>query len=149
MKHLIVSSAALALASAPLFAADPSGKWQASIQGPRGETSFVFDLKADGDALSGTISNDFLGESLISDGKISGNTISFRQKVERGQGAITFLYKGTVKDDELQLTRTVEGMAGGGKRGGQRPGGAEGGPGQRPGGGGMGREISFVAKRIE
>ncbi|MBI1352812.1 MAG: hypothetical protein GC160_00595 [Acidobacteria bacterium] len=157
MKHLVtLSMTALALVAAPVFAADASGKWEAKIEGPRGEMAFVFNLTADGETLTGTVSNEMMGESEISDGKVSGDEISFKQKLERGERTMTFAYKGKVNGDELELTRTVEGM-GGGKKGGMRPGGGQGGGqaggqgGAGDGGprrGGMGREMTFVAKRI-
>ena len=149
MKTLATALAAFALFTAPGLAADPTGKWEATVSGPRGDMAYVFDLKADGEALSGVISNDFIGESEISDGNVSGDTVSFKQKMERGERVITFSYTGKVNGDEMELTRTVEGMGGGGgRKDGPRPGAGPGGPGGQRGGG-MGREMTFTAKRVE
>ena len=157
MKPLATIFAALALAASPMLAADATGKWEAMLSGPQGEMAFVFDLTADGEKLTGKVSNEFMGDSEIKDGKISGDEISFKQELERGPRVITFSYAGKINGDEMELTRTVEGAGGGGgKKGGQRPrdgerpGGGEAGPGgQRRGGrGGMGREMTFTAKRM-
>lgn len=152
MKTLATTLAALTLAALPTLAADATGKWEATISGPQGEMAFVFELKADGEALTGTISNEMMGESEIKDGKVSGDEVSFKQQMERGPRVVTFSYAGKINGDELELTRTVEGMGGGGggKKGGQRPGG-EAAPSDRRGGrgGGMGREMTFTAKRAQ
>ena len=125
----------------PLLAADATGKWEAAIPSPRGEMILVFDLKAEGETLTGTVSNEIMGESEIVDGKIDGHAISFKQELERGPRSITFAYTGAIDGDEMELTRTVESFSG-------DAGAAKGGPrGKR--GGGMGREVAFVAKRLK
>jgi hypothetical protein len=59
------------------FAADISGKWQASTQGPDGEAmDLIFNFKAEGDALTGTVTGP-MGEMEISEGKVEGDTIAF------------------------------------------------------------------------
>lgn len=149
MKTLATTLAVLALAAVQAAAADATGKWEATISSPRGEMAYVFDLKADGEALTGTISNEFMGESAITDGKASGDSVSFKQVMERGDRKITFAYSGKVNGDEMELTRTIEGMGGGGgQKGGPR---ADGPPAGDGGGrrGGMGREMTFTAKRVE
>ncbi len=131
---LTIAITVAALVAAPVLAADATGKWEAKIAGPRGEMAYVFDLTADGEALSGTISNDFLGASPIVDGEIKGDAVSFKQRMERGERAITFVYEGNIHGDEMKLKRTVEGLEGM-KKGGR--------------GGGPGREVSFTARRVE
>lgn len=164
---ILTATLAAALLAAPLFAADATGKWEASVPGPRGDLDFVFDLSADGESLTGTVSNERMGESEITDGKVDGDTVSFKQKVELGPREVTFSYSGTIDGDEMELTRTVEGGPGrGGPGGGEgrrgpRAEGEGGGPpagGQGVGrgegrgrggrGGGMGREVTFTAKRM-
>ncbi len=117
-----------------LRAASVDGKWEAEIQSPRGATVVVFDLKADGEALTGQLGNDTTGMSEIQDGKVSGDSVSFVQVTARGNFQLRFQYEGKVSGDEMELTRTMVRPAGGGQGGGQRPRGGQGG-GQRPGGG--------------
>lgn len=153
MKTLVTCLAAMTLISAPAWAADVDGKWEALIPGPQGELSFVFDFSADGEALSGKVSNEMLGETEILDGKVSGDDVSFSTKLERGPRVITFLYKGVIRGDQMEITRTIGGGSGdgrgaGAKKGGPRPGGEAGGRG-RGRAGGMGQEVTFTAKRTE
>ena len=132
------------------------------MQGPGGEATWTFDLKADGDKLSGMVVNDFMGEMEIQDGKIDGDAVSFKQVMQRGDRSMTFVYTGKISGDEMELTRTMEGMGGGRGKGGPGggspgarqggpggPGGKGGGPGGGRRGGGMGRETTFTAKRVE
>jgi hypothetical protein len=135
----------LCLLSAGLvLAADPSGKWEATTQTQRGEMTMTFNLKADGEKLTGTVGNEMMGESEIQDGKVSGDEISFKQMMERGERKMTIEWKGKMKgDDELELTRSFAGRPGGG--------GGPGARGQRPegqGGQGGGMRAPLIAKRV-
>ena len=118
-----------------ILAADPTGKWEALTETPRGEFKMTFDLKADGEKLTGTISNDRMGNSEIQDGKISGEEISFKQVMSRGDREMTIEWTGVVKGDEIELTRRMVGGPGG-----RGPGG--GGGGQRP-------NPTITAKRVQ
>lgn len=168
-----------------LHAAGVDAKWEAETEGPFGPMVMVFDLKADGEIVTGTVGNDMMGETQIQDGKVSGDEVSFVQTMTRGDLEVRFKFAGKVSGDEMELTRSMErgpggpgggpgqgpggpgggrGAGGGGQgRGGraQGPGGGRGqgpgggrGPGQggrgAPGGGrrGMGRPVTFVAKRV-
>ena len=127
------------LAAVSALAADATGKWEAVTETPRGEVKMLFNLVADGDSLTGTVGNERMGESEIQDGKVSGDEISFKQVMSRGGRELTIEWKGKVKGDELELTRSFAGMPGGGQ--GQRP--------QRKVGGGAPRaSASITAKRI-
>ncbi len=92
------------LAAATMLAAEVTGKWKASFTTPNGETrESTFDLKAEGDKLTGTVSST-RGETAISDGKVDGAKLSFAV-VRNFQGnEIKMQYKGTVSGDEMQLT---------------------------------------------
>lgn len=169
-----------------LRAADVDGKWEAEIEGPQGSMVLTFDLKADGETLTGTVGNDMMGSVEIQDGKISGDQVEFVQAMQRGNFQVRFNFAGKVSGDEMELTRTMQRRggpgggqgqgggrgAGGGRpgvaQGGGRPGGAQGAgqgggrPGGAPGGGrggggqggpgggrgGMGRAMTFTAKRV-
>ena len=98
--------AALSLA----WAADIDGKWTAQVPGRGGQTrEQTFTLKAEGDKLTGTASG-MQGDNPISDGKISGDEISFTVKASFNGNEVKLLYKGKVSGDEIKMTRTVEGM---------------------------------------
>ncbi len=164
-----MSAAAAAASARVLRAAGVDGKWEAAVESPMGPMTLTFDLKADGEVLSGTIANEMMGESEIRDGKIADGKISFVQVMRRGEREIEFKYEGAVSGDAMELTRSMNRPAGGGPggpggrprgggqgQGGRGPGGgnrAPGGGGPRGqggprGGGGMGRPVTFTAKRV-
>ena len=77
-------------------AADVSGQWIAQIPGRDGgaiETTFTF--KVSGEQLTGSMENQY-GEREISDGKVSGDDISFRVHIDMGGNDITFLFNGKI-----------------------------------------------------
>ncbi len=91
-------------------AADVTGKWAADMPGRQGATMHVtFDLKADGDKLTGTVANQ-MGENPIMDGKISGDEISFKQKMKMQDNEVTLIYTGKVSGDSINFTRQREGV---------------------------------------
>jgi hypothetical protein len=97
--------AALSLA----WAADVNGKWTAQVPGRDGQTrEMTFTFKAEGEKLTGSMSGQ-QGDSEITDGKISGDQISFTVKINIQGNERKFLYKGTVSGDEMKVTRTIEG----------------------------------------
>lgn len=142
---LTVPLAAVSVRS--LKAAGVDGKWKAEVENPRGVAVIMFDLKSEGEALTGTAGNDN-GMTEITDGKVSGDGVSFVQVVTRGNFEMRVKYEGKVMGDELELTRTMERPAGGrpgGGQGGGRPGGGQG----AGGGGGGGRPVTFTAMRVK
>jgi hypothetical protein len=91
------------------WAADVDGKWTAQVPGRGGQTrETTFTFKAEGEKLTGTVSG-MQGDSPISDGKISGDEISFTLKLNFQGNEITFLYKGKVSGDEIKMTRSRQG----------------------------------------
>ena len=99
-----------ALAAGVALAADVSGVWKASMPGRDGQTfEMTMKLKADGDKLTGSMSNPRGGETEISDGKISGDTISFKVKREFGGNSFVMTYEGKVSGDEIKFKTTREG----------------------------------------
>ena len=88
-------------------AADVSGKWAAEMPGRNGNTQKItFDLKADGDSLTGNVVN-ARGEMPISDGKEKGDNISFSQKMSFNGNDMVIKYKGKVEGDSIKFTRTM------------------------------------------
>jgi hypothetical protein len=101
---------ALVAVSAAL-GADVSGKWVAQIPMMRGGGTheLVFNFKADGGQLTGTVTTP-RGDQAISEGKIDGDAISFTVAVTRANGGqMKFLYKGKVAGGEIKFTREREG----------------------------------------
>src|SRR5215469_2122702 len=106
---LISACFAIAAMAALAWAADISGKWVAQVPGRGGQTrETTFNFKVDGSKLTGTVSG-MRGDNPISDGKVSGDDVSFTVKVSFNGNDVTLNYKGKVSGDEIKFTRTVEG----------------------------------------
>ena len=97
--RLALLSCALA---AVAFAAGVDGKWTFETAGRNGPQTSTLNLKADGAALTGTISGRG-GDTAIEDGKVDGNNISFSVTREMQGNKFTIKYTGTVSGDELKL----------------------------------------------
>lgn len=94
---------------AQAWAADVTGKWTAQVPGRGGQTrETTFNFKAEGDTLTGTVSG-MQGDNPISEGKISGEEISFKVKLNFQGNEFISVYKGKVAGDEIKFTRTIEG----------------------------------------
>lgn len=106
MKKLICVLVLFALAI-PAMAADASGKWAATMPGPEGDFSLLFDLKADSEMLTGSTSNDFTGEVAIANGKVTGDTIAFDVTYDFDGNAVLFHYTGKVGMEAIEFTQTA------------------------------------------
>ncbi len=117
-RALAVAMTILVLVAVSASAADVTGKWVAQVAGRQGTQEVTFNLKMAGGKLTGTMTTG-QGEQAISDGQVTGDSISFVIVQSRGGNDVKNLYKGTVSGTEMKLTRTREGGGGGGGRGGQ------------------------------
>jgi hypothetical protein len=108
---LLVAGLAFALIAVVQAAgADVTGKWTAQVPGRNGQTrEQTFNLKADGDKLTGTVSGMQGNQMDISDGKIDGSNISFNVTMSFNGNEMKMSYKGVVSGDEIKFTRTREG----------------------------------------
>lgn len=154
-RAFVVSVPAFAVPVVGLRAAGIDGKWQAEVPGRDGPVPVTFNLKAEGQTLTGSISAAVIGDTEIQDGTVDGETVAFVQVLARGQRQIRFKYEGKLAGDSLELTRTLVRPAGraparpgsGPGQGGGRP---QGGPprGGQGGGRGFAAPLTFTAKRI-
>ena len=70
----------------------------------------AFNFKAAGDKLSGTNSGfGGQGDIEISDGKVDGDNISWKTKVEFNGNSMTMTYSAKVSGDEMKVKQTREG----------------------------------------
>jgi hypothetical protein len=97
-------------------AAEIDGKWVAERKIERDGQSFTikqtFDLKSDGEKLSGKLSIAFGDQAMdaeIKDGKLSGNKFSFNATVSTPNGDFKSVYEGAVEGDTLKGTATRDG----------------------------------------
>ena len=116
MKFRILALAVMVIGIAltAAVAADITGKWVAEMQGKGGEPmQMVYNFKAEGSELTGSMAGPMGGENPISEGKIDGDNISFVVKIDFGGKGMAINYKGKVAGDEIKLTMEMEGGMGG------------------------------------
>jgi len=98
------------LLSALAMAADVSGKWNAKVPGRDGNTRDVtYNFKVSGSTLTGTTTGFQGNEIQISDGKVEGDTITFKTKIEFNGNTMVMNYTGKVSGDEIKFTSQREG----------------------------------------
>ena len=85
------------------WAADPTGKWVGSVDTPNGPIELTFDLKAEGDVLSGSVSS-AMGTQAISNGKVADDVLTF--DVDLDGGKITHEAKVNAAGDEIAIKAT-------------------------------------------
>ena len=98
------------LVAAPAFAADVDGKWLGNISTPNGDVAVGFQFKADGSALSGSMTGPDGSPLPIKDGKVDGNKIAFVVTLDFGGMTFDLNYTGVVSPAEIKLTADFAGM---------------------------------------
>jgi hypothetical protein len=88
------------------FAQEINGKWKGEMQSPNGPVNLVFNFKAMGDSLTGTVESP-MGELPIINGKIDGKTFFFQANA----GEMTISHQCTAMGDSISMK--VPGMPGG------------------------------------
>jgi len=105
MKRTLLALLAVLCFSIMAFAADVTGKWTAEVPGRGGNaqtTTFTFAVS--GTTLTGSVATQ-RGDQPISDGKIDGDKISFKQNLSFNGNDVTISYTGVVKGDTIEVTR--------------------------------------------
>ena len=92
------------------YAADVSGKWSANFDTQVGKQSYDYELKVQGAALTGTAKGNLITDSVLSDGKVDGNKISFVEKGMYQGMPLTFNYTGELVGDEIHFKRELMGF---------------------------------------
>lgn len=90
----------------PLFAADVTGKWTGQMGASGREV--VFQLKADGDKVSGTMSGPGGEPRQVTKGELDGDNISLTIASEWQGSPVTLLVKGKVAGNEMKLVLESE-----------------------------------------
>jgi hypothetical protein len=78
-----------------------------------GPQKYTFDLKVDGEKVTGRASFERMGqkgEVDLLEGKLVGDEVSFVEMFEFEGNAVRIAYKGTVKGEEIAFTRDVGGF---------------------------------------
>jgi hypothetical protein len=106
----LVPALALALLALPAAAADVTGKWTTTFDTQVGPQKYTFDLKAEGEKLTGKAAFERMGqagEAELVDGKVVGDEVSFAETMDAMGQTVRIEYKGKVKGDEIAFTRNV------------------------------------------
>jgi hypothetical protein len=112
VKRILFLLALTGLIAGLALAADISGKWTAQVPGRDGTPrEQIFNFKVEGDKLTGTLAGGQGGDAPISEGKVSGDNISFVVVREFNGNTMKFTYTGVVAGDEIKMKR--EGGQGG------------------------------------
>ena len=106
MRVAMVALLALVM-GAVAMAADVTGVWKASMQGPDGQSmELTFNLTAEGKTLTGTATSP-MGDLPISDGKVDGDKVEFTVATDQ----FKILHKGTFSGDTMKLTVDINGQS--------------------------------------
>ena len=92
------------LFASPGLAGDVAGTWKATAEGPNGTMERTFIFKVDGETLTGETTSSMLGTSIIENGKVDGNSLSFTITVKFQDEERKLDYKGKVEGDKITLT---------------------------------------------
>jgi len=106
---LLFFSVAL-LCLVPAFAADVTGKWTAAIMTGIGEMNYTFDLKVEGEKLTGKAVMSMGGnssESVLTEGSVKGDEISFVETLKVQGQELKCEYKGKIAGNEIRGSRQV------------------------------------------
>lgn len=109
MKRLLLSLMVLAVAAS---AADIAGTWKGTAEGPQGSLERTFVFKVDGAKLTGETTSEMLGKSVINDGKVDGDNLSFSITANLQGNELKLSYKGKVTGNEMKLTSEISGGGG-------------------------------------
>jgi hypothetical protein len=109
-KGLSALALGLVVGALPAFAADVTGKWTAEFDSQVGVQKYTYELKVEGEKVTGKASFERMGqkgEADLLEGKLVGDAISFVEMLDFQGNAIRITYTGTVKGDEIAFTRQV------------------------------------------
>src|SRR5260370_10373196 len=109
MKRLLFVIVALAGAA---MAADVTGNWKATAEGPNGSMERTFVFKVDGNKLTGETTSTMMGKSTLQDGKVDGDDLSFTIVGKIQDNELKLNYKGKVAGNEIHFTSQISGAGG-------------------------------------
>jgi hypothetical protein len=101
MKRLFATLAMCVFAAS---AADISGNWKATAEGPNGPMERTFTFHQDGSKLTGKTVSSFVGESVIKDGNVEGDSVTFTIDVKFQDQEMQLDYKGKISGDTIKFT---------------------------------------------
>jgi hypothetical protein len=100
MKWLLVLMAWFAVAAS---AADIAGTWKGTAETPNGTIERTFVFKVNGSQLTGDTTSEITGKSVIADGKVDGDNVSFTITVKFQENEMKLKYTGKVNGNEIKF----------------------------------------------
>lgn len=97
-------------ASTGVLAADVTGRWTTEFDSPVGVQKYTYDLKANGETLTGTAAFERMGEKgtvELKEGKVQGDKVTFVEMLDFQGNSIRIEYTGTIAGDEIKFSRKV------------------------------------------
>jgi hypothetical protein len=89
--------------AATAFAADVTGKWVGNVETPNGPMELTYDLKADGETVTGTVAS-AMGSLPIAKGKYAAGVLTYEVAIEGS--VITHEAKVNEAGTEITVTAT-------------------------------------------
>ncbi len=102
--YCILSIVFLAMA---VSAADITGNWKGDLETPQGKVQVNYTFKQDGETLTGTWQTARSPIVQITDGKVTGDNVTFNVVVSAAN--MTFAHEGKINGDKIQLTMKPSG----------------------------------------
>ena len=87
-----------------------TGTWNAEFDNQLGHIKYTYDLKQDGDKVTGSafrMTDTDTNKTELKDGKLAGDTVSFVEALKVQDQDISINYTGKVAGDEIKFTRVV------------------------------------------
>ncbi len=100
MKWLLVLMAWFTLSAS---AADIAGTWKGTAETPNGTIERTFVFKVNGNQLTGDTTSEMMGKSVIADGKVDGDNVSFTITVKFQDNEMKLKYTGKVNGNEIKF----------------------------------------------
>ena len=100
----------LAGVAALAYGADASGTWTASFDTQVGKQEYTYVFQVKGATLTGTAKGNLITDSVLSDGKVDGNKLSFVEKGMYMGMPLSFNYSGEIVGDEIHFKRELMGF---------------------------------------
>ncbi|MGE3310537.1 MAG: alpha/beta hydrolase [Limisphaerales bacterium] len=111
MKSHLIALTLLCCAGRLLDAAELTGQWKASFDTQIGKQSYVYDLKADGEKITGKATGDINGSNQrtveVKEGRLAGDVVTFVETFDFQGNEVTIRYTGKLAGDEIRFTRKV------------------------------------------
>jgi hypothetical protein len=105
---LFATAVICAIFAGAALAADITGNWIGTLQAGDNPVPLTFEFKQDGEKLTGTVTGPG-GPLPLSDGKVTGDKITFYVQTDMNGSPTKFMMEGTIKGEEITITIKAEG----------------------------------------